>query len=161
MALVLRYITDEQFARILSDLNVDSKTEAEQQDLFDRACGDMEGDLVMRFIVPLRSDVGTEFSQVPAYTKSKVLNVLRAKIRQCLGIDNNRNLIVDNTQRYIDVHGKEYAEGLKALLDPKRDFKLRLQPQAESVMPVQTVGVARADNEPDYSYPAGFPDGYV
>lgn len=148
MAITSQYITDAEFERILADLNVDSKEDDEKLDLITRAVGDMEGDLVMRFVVPLFGYDGGDYSTVPQYTRAKVLNALRAKIRALIGFDNNRNLVIDSTQRYINTHEVEYQSCIKALLDPKRDFKLRLQDLAEdAVMPKQKVGIARADNE--------------
>lgn len=149
MAVTSIYITDPQFVAVLADLNIDSLGATEQQELLDRAIGDMEADLVERYIVPLLAENGGAFSTSPAYTRAKILNTIKAKIRQLIGIDKNRNLIIDSTQRYIDVHGKEYTDCMKVLLDPKKVFGLQQQTYAQgAVTPVQEMGLGVADNEP-------------
>lgn len=151
MAISSIYITDERFQRILADLNLEIE-EPEQQDLVDRAVGDLEGDLCERFEVPLVPEGGGDFSTVPSYTRQKVLNAVTEKIKQLAGRDKNRNVIVESNQRFIDLHQAAYKESVKDLLDFKRMWGLRLQPQAQSaVQPVQEMGVARGDNGSDFS----------
>jgi hypothetical protein len=149
------YITDSQYEKVLKDLDVNFTEEEDRFDLLDRAVGDMEADLVERFIVPLLNVDGGAFSNAPIYARNKIVNVIKNKIRQLVGRDHNRNLIVDSTQKYIDVQKIAYQDDLKVLMDPKKVFGFKLQPQSENaVSPIQSVGVARADNRlrlrPDY-----------
>lgn len=146
------YITDAQYLAVLDALDiayVDSQGVdlLDKFEILDRAVGDMEADLCERFIVPLQTDGSGDFSTAPAYAQNKILNTIKSKIRQIIGADKNRNLVIDNTQRYIDLHQREYKEHITTLLDPKKLFGLALQSQAQgAVVPTQTVGLARANN---------------
>lgn len=144
-----QYITDDQYEQLLEALNVDfSGDDDRKQELLDRAVGDMEADLCERFIVPLVHESGGDYKLAPAYARNKVLNTLKCKIRQLLGQDNARNVVVESTQRFIDVHEKPYTKSIETLLEAKKMFRFKLQEQAEgAVVPVQTVGLARADND--------------
>ncbi|MAD98810.1 MAG: hypothetical protein CMB99_15910 [Flavobacteriaceae bacterium] len=148
------YITEAQFAQVLTDLNVNT-TEADgygvtqQEDLIDRAVGDLESDLVKRFVVPLVATNGAEFStSAPYYTRQKVLNAIKAKIRQILGSDNQKNIVIDSSERYIDLKKAEYTGHIKDLLDHEREFGLRLQSYASdgAKTPVQSVAISRPDD---------------
>ena len=93
------YITKANFQKILVDLNVDSTAdggfgEVEQNDLIDRAVGDLESDLVERFIVPLLA-LKTGFENAPSYSRQKVLNAIKAKIRQIIGEDKQKNIVIE------------------------------------------------------------------
>ena len=143
------YISRTNFEKILSDLNVDATADGgygviEQNDLIDRSTGDLEADLVERFIVPLQALNG-EFKNAPVYSQQKVLNALKSKIRQIIGSDKQKNIVIDSTERYIDLKLKEYKDHIKDLLNHKRDFKMKLQKFASdtALQPVQTIGVAR------------------
>ena len=149
MALVFPpYITQAQFENILSNLDIQESNEAKLQDLLDRAVGQLEGKLVPRFVVPLVATNGGPFAMAPQFSRNLVLNALKATIRRLIGLDHNRNLVVDGTQRFIDVHKMEQKEVFEDLLNPNALLGFKLQPHAEgSIGPVQAVGLARADNE--------------
>jgi hypothetical protein len=148
MAIESPYITDGQFQRILARLSITLDDE-DQQDLADRAQAALEGELVERFIVPLRSAAGGAFEAAPAFSRNLVLSAMKSKLRSLIGTDQNRNVVVEQGQRYIDLHQGEFNGYVKSLKDPKRDFGLQLQPQAVGGLePIQTLGVARADNHP-------------
>lgn len=148
MAIESPYITDDQFRKILKPLNVTLGDE-DQQELVDRAEAALEAELVERFLVPLQKAGGGDFGSAPDYSRNIVLSAIKAQIRSLLGIDKNRNVIVEQGQRYIDLHKGEFNGLMKALLDPKRDFKLALQAQAVGGLePIQQVGIARANNRP-------------
>jgi hypothetical protein len=140
------YITDDQYDAILLSLNV-TFTDDTHFDVLDRAVADFEGDMVERFTVPL-AGVGVPFSSVADFARNKALNAMKAKIRQILGNDNARNVVVESTQRYVDVQKSVYEDQKKALLDPKRIWGFQMQAQAQdAVTPIQSVGIARARNE--------------
>jgi len=143
------YITKANFQKILKDLNVDATeeggfNETEQAELIDRAVGDLESDLVERFIVPLIGLSGP-FTSAPNYARQKILNALKTKIRQLIGEDKQKNIVIDSTERYIDLQLSAYNRHKKDLLNHKRNFELKLQPFASdtALQPVQTIGVAR------------------
>ncbi len=146
MAIESIYITDTQFQRVLKPLDIRLDDE-DQQDLIDRAEAALEGKLVERFIVPLRSLNGGAFASAPDYSRNIILSAIKEQIRSLISTDRNRNVTVEQGQRYIDLHKGEFNALTKDLLDPKRDFKLQLQPQAQGGMEaIQQVGIARADN---------------
>lgn len=147
------YITKTNFLKMLVDLNVDATADGgfgdvEQNELIDRAVGDLESDLVERFVIPLQALKG-DFASAPIYSKQKVLNALKSKIRQIIGGDKQKNIVVDSTERFIDLKLKEYNAHIKDLLNHKRDFKMKLQEFASdtAVQPVQTIGVARPSSK--------------
>ncbi|MGZ3686696.1 MAG: hypothetical protein ACXWPM_00015 [Bdellovibrionota bacterium] len=140
------YLTDDQFQAVLKPLNVELSDE-EQQELLDRAVGDLEGELVLRFVVPLRSGAAGDYASAQAYSRNIVLTALKSRIKSLVGIDKNRNVVVEQGQRYIDLHKIEFDGRIKMLLDPHRKFDFQLQPQAQDAIdPIQSIGVARADN---------------
>lgn len=145
------YITDDQFSTLLERLNVEFRGESgedEKEELLDRAVGEFEGDMVERYVVPLESQVGGTFESAPDSTKRLVLSTIKAKIRHLLGTDKLRNVVVDGPQRFIDLHKSEYEGNVKRLLDPKKDFRLKLNQAAEgAVVPIQEMGIARADDK--------------
>jgi hypothetical protein len=148
LAIVSQYITDDQFSDVLARLNIDSMEDLERQELVDRAHGDLEADLCERFTVPLLTKDGTAYANAPAFARNKVLNAMKAKLRQIIGNDAARNLVLENTQRYVDVHGKDYKSHIEALNDPKRVYGFQLTEQAAGAMePMQRMGLARADNK--------------
>ncbi len=143
------YIKKDNFKKVLKDLNVDATAdggfdETEQNELLDRAVGEMESDLVERFIIPLLALAGS-FDTAPVYSRQKVLSTLKSKIRQIIGGDKQKNIVIDSTERFIDLKLAEYNRHIKDLLNHKRDFKLKLQEFASdtSLQPVQTIGTAR------------------
>jgi hypothetical protein len=149
VAIKSQYITEDQFVAIMGELNIAGKEDAELQELLDRSVGDLEADLCERFIVPLVEVSGGAYSTAPAFARRKVLNAIKSKIRELVGRDHNRNLVIDSTQKYIDVHKSAYQADIKVLLDPLKVFGFQLQPQAEgAVEPMQHVGLARANNDP-------------
>ena len=143
------YISKTNFQKILSDLNVDATAEGgfsdlEQNELIDRAVGDLESDLVERFIVPLQALKGA-YDTAPNYSRQKVLNAIKTKIRQIIGEDKQKNIVIDSTERFVDLQLSAYVRHRKDLLNFKRDFQFKLQAFASdtAVQPVQTIGVAR------------------
>lgn len=143
------YITEAQFGGILDTLNIQNDSSIDQQDILDRATGDMESELVERFVVPLVAESGGAFSTAPSFARLKVLSALRAAIRRTIGQDKNVNIVVESTERYIDLHDKAFKDHIKTLLDPKKHYGFKMQDQADGAIdPVQTIGLARADNDP-------------
>jgi hypothetical protein len=148
MAIESQYIDDSQFQKVLKPLNVNLSDE-DQQDLLDRAVADLEGELCKRFVVPLRSGGGGPFSSAQDFSRNIVLTSLKSRIKSLIGIDKNRNVIVEQGQRYIDLHKSEFDGRMKLLLDSTRHFDFKLQIQAQDAIdPIQTVGIARANNRP-------------
>lgn len=143
------YITESQFGGILDALNIELDADIDQQDILDRATGDLESELVERFVVPLVPDSGGAFSTAPSYARLKVLSALRAAIRRTIGQDKNVNIVVESTERYIDLHDKAFKDHVKTLLDPKKHYGFKMQTQADGAIdPIQSIGLARADNGP-------------
>lgn len=148
MAIESPYITNDQFQKVLAPLNI-NLSETDQQELVDRASAALEAKLVERFIVPLRAAAGGPLSGAPDYARNVVLSAFKEQVRSLVGVDRNRNVIVEQGQRYIDLHKGEFNSLIKDLLDPKRDFQLQLQPQAVGGLePIQQMGLARANNRP-------------
>lgn len=143
------YITSQQFDFVLQDLNYDV-SQPNQQELLDRATGDLEADLAEKFVVPLEKYGGGAFSLCPQFSRNKVLNAIKAKIRQIIGVDQNRNLVIDSTERYIDTHGRDYKQHIDKLLDHKIDYGFALiNPAEDAREQVQHLGLARAYNNTD------------
>ena len=149
MSITSQYIGDVQFNKILVNLNIEEYSDADKQDLIDRATADFESDLCERFVVPLVALSGA-FSTAPQFARNKVLEALRCKIRQIISHDQNKNnsVVVDTTQKYIDLNKIAYKDHVKDLLDAKRvyGFKLNFQ-SVGSMEPLQTIGIGRANNE--------------
>lgn len=143
------YITDTEFADTLSDLEIQGQSDAKLQKLLDRTTGLVEGKLSKRFIVPLIAADGSAYSNAPAFARNLITNLFLASLRRIIGWDHNRNMVVDSTQRFIDVHKTEQKEILDDLLDPSTETGFKLKAYAEnSIGPIQTIGLARADNKP-------------
>lgn len=142
------YITAPQFKGILDTLNIQNMDDVALQDILDRATGDVEAELCERFLVPLVAKGGGDYSTAPPFARQKVLNALRAAVKKVIGEDKAANVVVDSTERYVDVNKASFDMHIKTLLNPKKHFDFSMQPQAEgSIDPIQSVGLARADNE--------------
>lgn len=152
------YITDAAINWTLEDINYESIDLRKKQEIVDRASADFEADMSQKFIVPLLSSDGSAFSNAPLFARNKVVNAMRSKIREIIGYDKNRNItgIIESTEKFINVHGLEYKEQLKSLLNPKISYGFKLQDQAvDSQSPVQHLGLARSDNSTDPNVPDG------
>lgn len=146
-----QYITNQQFAFILEDLNLETSSVAKQQDLLDRATGDLESDLSEKFVVPLTGRGSVTYPLVQQFARMKVLNAIKAKIRELIGYDKARNLVIESTERFINTHEIEYKKHIKSLLESKIDFGFRLLNQAADGArePVQFLGLAKPNNKID------------
>lgn len=147
------YITKAQFDEILIGLNIDVTEDGgfnakKQRSLLERAVGDLESDLVERFTVPLTGTKGA-YSTAPQYARQKVLNAISSKVRQIIGLDEQKNITIDSTERFIDLKKADYNGHIKNLLNAKRTFGFKLQSFASdgAVEPVQSVGLARGNNK--------------
>jgi hypothetical protein len=151
-----QYITQEQFDQVLKDLDA-AYSETQKQELLDRATGDLEADLAEKFLVPLAPLTGGTYLMMTKnlnqkFACNKVLNAIRAKIKEIIGYDKNRVLTgtIDSTEKFINVHGIEYKAQIKTLLNPMIVYGFKLQPQAEDAQtPVQHLGLAKANNKID------------
>lgn len=151
-----QYITQEQFDAVLKDLDA-ALSETQKQDLLDRATGDLEADLAQKFIVPLVPTAGGTYLQMTKnlnqkFAPNKVLNAMRAKIKEIFGYDKNRTLTgtIESTEKFINVHGIEYKEQIKGLINSMIVYGFKLQPQAEDAQtPVQHLGLSKANNRTD------------
>jgi len=148
-----RYISKAQFKDVLDDLNIDETEDGglsakQQTSLLKRANGDLESALVERFVVPLVGNAGP-FSTAPEYSRQKVLNAVISKITQLIGLDKQKNIVVESTERYIDIKKADYNGHVKDLLNHKRIFEFKLQDFSSdrALQPVQVIGVARGDNK--------------
>lgn len=148
-----RYISKAQFQDVLEDLNIDESEEGglspkKQTRLLKRANGDLESALVERFVVPLLGLNGP-YTSAPEYARQKVLNAIISKITQLIGLDKQKNIVVESTERFIDIKKADFNGHVKDLLNHKRIFDFKLQGFAAdtAVQPVQTIGVARGDNK--------------
>lgn len=147
------YISKDDFNDILEDLNVDTSEDGglnpkQQIRLLDRAVGEMEADLVKRFTVPLQGTNKTPYTTAPYFARQKILSTIKAKVRSLIGQDKMKNIVIDTTEKYIDLKEKSYAAHIKDLLDHERPFGFNLQPFATdgSLIPTQKVGVARTND---------------
>ena len=149
-----QYISSDQFEKVLKPLNIALNSE-DAQELLDRATADLEAELVKRFVVPLQG-ASSAYAKAAPYSVNVVVTALKSKIKSLAGIDKNRNIVLEQGQRFVDLHKGEFDSRMKLLLDPHRKFDFLLQPQAQDAMdPVQDIGgLARADNrlerEPDW-----------
>ena len=160
-----RYISKKAYLKVLEDLNIDQTEEGgfdtfDENDLIDRAVGDLESDLVKRFVVPLVALSGGPYDSSPFYDKQKILNAIKSKIRQLIGDDKVKNIVIDSSERYIDLKKSSYKSDIKTLLDPERIYGFRLQTFADdgALNPVQQIGVARPDNRTDFNDLEDFED---
>ncbi len=147
MAITSQYITDDQFTDIIDEQNITGKTDEQLQNIVDRASGDLETELCERFVVPLQGIAGADYSSCPGFALQKITNAMIAKVRQIIGKDAARNIVVDSTQKYIDVHMVDFKGHIKDLLDAKKHFGFQLNSASDGAYdPVQSLGLARADN---------------
>lgn len=148
MSIDSQYISDDRFQDILDEQNITGLTDDQQQDLVDRAVGDLEAQLCERFVVPLQVTTPGDFEVAPKFAQQKALNAVISRIRSLLGLDKARNLVIESTQKYIDVHYIDFKGHIKDLLDPKKHYGFQLNSfSVGSFDPVQTIGLARANNE--------------
>jgi hypothetical protein len=155
---VSKYIDSESFEWILHDLNYQDCDARKKSEILKRAVGSFESDMAKKFVVPLLADNGSPYANSPEWARNKVLNCLKAKVREILGYDKNRQLTgtIESTEKFINIHGIEYKEEIKTLLDPMIDFGFKLLKQAEDAQtPVQSLGLARANNSVDPDEPDG------
>lgn len=151
------YISNPEFNSLLKRLNIDTETNggldnSERLNLIDRAVGELETDLLDRFKVPLQKAGGGSYASVPAHTQFKVKSMLMAKIRELVGQDFQKNVVVESTERFIDVKRMNYSRHLKEMLSEKKNFGLELNDfSEESWEPAQDLGVAKTDDDLDAS----------
>jgi hypothetical protein len=149
-----QYITNDQFKWVLDDLNYEASPQ-KQQELLDRATGALEGDLVKKFYVPLVYDnAGTAgaYASTPAFARNKILNCMKAKVRELIGYDKNRNLtgVIESTQKFINVHADEYKSEISGVMNNEAEFQfLRLPYAQDAKSPVQHLGLARPNDRTD------------
>lgn len=149
-----QYIDQVDYDSVLQDLDV-VLDENKKRNLLDRATADLEADLSQKFIVPLTPALGGTYLSMKhnlnqRFAPNKVLNALRAKIKEIVGFDKNRQLTgtIESTEKFINVHGIEYKDQLKTLLNPMIVYGFLLQNQAvDAQTPVQHLGLAKADNK--------------
>lgn len=153
------YITNDDYQDILEDLNIDLSEDGglskkQQIRTLDRAIGEMEADLVKRFTVPLQGSNKTPYSTAPYFARQKILSTIKAKIRTLIGQDLMKNIVIDTTEKYIDIKDKNYRVHIKDLLDHETPFGFNLQSFADdgSLIPVQKIGVARPDDSRSLEY---------
>jgi len=146
------YMTKDEFAEVFEDLNVDIDElggfdSKRSKRLMDRAVSDLEADLVKRFVIPLVSAAGTAFEFAPTYGQFKVKSAIMSKLRELIGQNKQKNVVIDSTERFIDLKKATYRQHIKDLLDHERIYGLKLQEFAEdgSLNPVQQVGIARPE----------------
>lgn len=147
-----QYIDDENYGWVLQDLNYQDCDSRKKKEILDRAVGSLEADLARKYVVPLVAADGSAYPNAPVWARNKVLNCLKAKIREIIGFDKNRNLTgaIESTEKFINVHGIEYKGEIKTMLEPMIDFGFKLLFQAENAQtPVQHLGLARANNTAD------------
>lgn len=142
------YLTPDQFEQVIKPLNLDLSV-YEKQELMDRAAADLEAELVKRFVIPLVSVSGGAFENAQNYSRNVVVTALKSRLKSLAGIDKNRNVVVEQGQRFVDLHKQEFDGRIKLLLDPHRHYDFMLQPQAkDSIDPIQDLCVSRADDRP-------------
>lgn len=143
------YITQEEFGYIFKELNYDQCDSRQRDDLLKRAVGDFESDMSEKFIVPLICKGGGAYTTAPQHARVKVYAALKAKIKELIGFDQNRNLTgtLEGTEKFLNVHGTEYTALKKSLLNHKIDYGFELLDYAEDAqIPVQKLRLSRAYN---------------
>jgi hypothetical protein len=152
MSLNSNYISDDQVARIVTKLNLEL-TDDEISDVYNRAVGDLEGDLSVRFAVPLIgagiNNLGDVYSTATPWAINKIAQAMICKMRQIFAADNNRNtaVVLENGQRYVDINKTDYTALIKDLMDIMKVTGFQLNSFAEgSGEPVQTIGLGRAND---------------
>ncbi|MFV8250241.1 hypothetical protein [Bdellovibrio bacteriovorus] len=153
MALVVPpYITEAQFRKLISDLEIRDLTDEGMQELLDRAVGMVEGKLSKRFVIPLVAESGGPYEAAPRFARNLVSNVIIASIRRLIGLDHNRNLVIEGTQKFIDTNKIEQDEMIKDLLEPTANLGFKLhEAAAGSIGSVQTIGLSRADHSTSFA----------
>lgn len=152
-----QYISKAQYDQTLNDLDYGSCEEVQRQDILDRATGDLEADLAQKFTVPLVPVTGGTYQSMLLATNqkfavNKVLNAIKAKIKEIIGYDKNRTLTgtIESTEKFINVHGLEYKDQIRGLLNPMIVYGFALQGQAvDAQNPVQHLALSKADNKTD------------
>lgn len=143
------YITQEQIGYIFKELNYETCDSRQRDDLVIRAIGDFESDMSEKFIVPLIEKEGGAYSTAPHHARIKVYAALKAKIKELIGFDQNKNLTgtLEGTEKFLNVHGTEYTGLKKSLLNHKIDFGFQLLDYAQDAqIPVQKLRLSRAYN---------------
>lgn len=147
-----RYYPKSKFIRVLQDAGIDDDTDSDRkEEIYEEARGMLELKLAQRFIIPLIARGGGEFSKASTASRLVVQSAFKSAIRKVLGKDQNKNLTIDSTQKYIDVHAISFKSSISDLLNPKIPVDFELAGFAEDKDPVHTIGIARADNELDAS----------
>ena len=152
MSCVSLYITKIQYELVLAEINGDTMPLLSKEDLLDRATADLEADLAEKFVVPLVSITGGLYSSTPTFARNKVLNAMKAKIKELFGYDKNRELTgtIESTERFLNVHGGEYKNQIKQILNNKVEFGFKRLDQADDAQsPVQHIALSKANNESD------------
>lgn len=145
-----QYITNGQFVRVLTKLNVESMSSEDQQDLLDRATAGLEADLADKFVVPLVTKTGSAYSECSEFGRNFILQTLMAKTRQLIGYDVNRAMVIESTEKFIDTHGIEYNANIKKLHDDRVNFSFKILGQAQEAREeIQSIGLARPNNVTD------------
>lgn len=152
MASLSQYITHAQYCLVLAEINADTMSVISKDDLLDRATADLEADLAEKFVVPLIPTIGGVYLSTPTFARNKVLNAMKAKIKELFGYDKNRELTgtMEGTERFINVHGLEYKGQIKQILNNKVEYGFKRLYQADdSQSPVQHIALSKANNDTD------------
>lgn len=152
MSCVSQYITKAQFDLVLAEINADTMPQLSKDDLLDRSSADLEADLAEKFVVPLVSTTGGLYLSTPTFARNKVLNAMKAKIKELFGYDKNRELTgtIESTEKFINVHGMEYKAQIKQILNNKVEFGFKRLDQADdSQSPVQHIALSKANDDAD------------
>ena len=92
MSCVSQYISRVQFDLVLAEINADTMSSVSKDDLLDRASADLEADLAEKFVVPLVSTTGGPYTGAPTFARNKLLNAMKAKIKELFGLLIRKNL---------------------------------------------------------------------
>jgi hypothetical protein len=152
MSCTSQYITRAQYDSILAEVNGDTMSAPSKDDLLERASADLEADLAEKFVVPLVGTTGSAYSTTPTFARNKILNAMKAKIKELFGYDKNRELTgtIESTERFLNVHGGEYKNQIKQILNNKVEYGFKRLDQADDAQsPVQHIALSKADNESD------------
>ena len=143
------YITDTEFQFIFKELNYEACDSRQRDDLLRRAVGDFESDMSEKFVVPLRPKTGGAYTSCAEHAKSRVYAAMKAKVKELIGFDQNRNLTgtLETTEKFLNVHGIEYSSIKKSLLNHRIDYGFSLLDYADDAqVPVQKLRLSRAYN---------------
>lgn len=147
------YISDAEIQMILKrysldTASVDSALTLDQLNLLiEEAVGEFETKMCSRYVVPLTT-VNGSYELAPQASRAKAKIAVKAMIKVVLARDFGVNSEYGENGEIMKMHQATFSGHLKDFLDVKKVYGFKLQEFAgEASQPVQTIGLARGNNE--------------